>query len=68
MCKHGTKNNLVFLPGDREVSWLLRPSVVSFLSGGTVQLESTYSLILKVTGQASESQKMKWNNANHSYH
>ena len=51
MCKHGTKTTLVFLPADREASWLLLPSSVSLLSGGTVQPENTYSHILKVTGQ-----------------
>ena len=51
MCKHGTKPALVFLPADGEASWLLAPSLVSLLSGGTVQLENTYSHILKVTSQ-----------------
>ena len=51
MCQHGTKTPLVFLPADREASWLLLPSSVSLLSGGTVQPENTYSSILKVTGQ-----------------
>ena len=48
--QHGTKTTLVFLPADREASWLLLPSSVSLLSGGTVQPENTYSHILKVTG------------------
>ena len=51
MHEHGTKITLVFLPADREASWLLLPSLVSLLSGGTVQPENIYSLILKVTGQ-----------------
>ena len=49
--RHGTKTNLVFSPADGEASWLLLPSSVSLLSGGTVQPENTYSCILKVTGQ-----------------
>ena len=48
---HGTKTNPVFLPADGEASWLLLPSSVSLLSGGTMQPENTYSCILKVTGQ-----------------
>ena len=40
-----------------EASWSLLPSLVSLLSGGTVQPENTYSCILKVTGQVWESQK-----------
>ena len=55
MCKHGTKNTLVFLPDDGEASW--SPSSVSLLSGGTVQPENTYSCMLKVTGHVRESQK-----------
>ena len=51
MHKNGTKTTLVFLPADGEASLLLLPSSVSLLSGGTVQLENTYSSILKVTGQ-----------------
>ena len=57
MCEHGTKTALVFLPADGEASWLLLPSLVSLLSGGTVQPENTYSCTLKVTGQVWESQK-----------
>ena len=49
--QHGTKTILVFLHADGEASWLLLPSLVSLLSGGTVQPENTYSCILKVTGQ-----------------
>ena len=51
MREHGTKTTPVFLPADGEASWLLLPSLVSLLSGGTVQPENTYSCILKVTGQ-----------------
>ena len=51
MREYGTKTNLVFLPADGEASWSLLPSSVSFLSGGRVQPENTYSHILKVTGQ-----------------
>ena len=51
MCKHGTKTALVLLPAKGEASWLLLPSSASLLSGGTVQLENTYSSILKVTAQ-----------------
>ena len=50
MREHGTKTTLVFLRADGEVSWLLLPSLVSLLSGGTVQPENTYSRILKLTG------------------
>ena len=57
MREHGTKNTLVFLPADGEACCLLLPSSVSLLSGGTVQAENTYFLILKVTGQVWESQK-----------
>ena len=51
MHEHGTETTLVFLPADGEASWLLLPSSVSLLSGGTVQPESTYSCMLKVTSQ-----------------
>ena len=51
MHEHGTKTTLVFLPADGEASWVLLPSSVSLLSGGTVQPENTYSSILKVTVQ-----------------
>ena len=50
MREHGCKTTLVFLPADGEASWSLLPSLVSLLSGGTVQPENTYSSILKVTG------------------
>ena len=50
MHEHGTKSTPVFLPADEEASWSLLPSLVSLLSGGTVQPKNTYSHILKVTG------------------
>ena len=40
MYEHGTKTTLVFLPADGEVYWSLPPSLVSLLSGGTVQPEN----------------------------
>ena len=49
--QHGIKTTLVFFPADEEASWLLVPSSVSLLSGGTVQPENTYSCILQVKGQ-----------------
>ena len=49
MREHGTKTTLLFLPADGEASWSLPPSLVFFLSGGTVQPENTYSRKLKVT-------------------
>ena len=55
--RHGTKTIPVFLPADGEASWLLLPSLSPYLSSGTVQPENTYSCILKVGGQVSESQK-----------
>ena len=57
MCEYGTKTTLVFLPADGEASWLLLPSSVCLLSGGTVQPENTYSHVLKVTGHVWEYQK-----------
>ena len=57
MREHGTKTTQIFLPADGVASWALPPSLVSLLSGGTVQPENTYSCILKVTGQVWESQK-----------
>ena len=51
MHEHGTKTNPVFLLADGEASWLVFPSLVSLLSGNTVQPENIYSCILKVTGQ-----------------
>ena len=56
MREHGTKTTPVFLLTDGEASWSLLKSMVSLLSGSTVQPENTYSGILKVTGQAWESQ------------
>ena len=57
MCEHGTKTAPVFLSADGEASWLLLPSLMSLLSGSTVQPENTYYYILRVTGQVWESQK-----------
>ena len=57
MREHGTKTTPVFLSADGEASWSLLPSLVSLLSGGTVQPENIYSRILKVTSQVWESQK-----------
>ena len=51
MHKYGTKTTSVFLPADGEASWLLLPSLVSLLSGGTAQPENTYSRTLKVTDE-----------------
>ena len=51
MREYGTKTTPVFLPAGGEALWLLLPSWVSLLSGGTVQPENTYSLILKITDQ-----------------
>ena len=51
MREYSTKTTPVFLPADEEASWSLLPSSVSLLSGSLVQLENTYSCILKVTGQ-----------------
>ena len=51
MREHSTKTTLVFLPADGEASWSLLSSLVSVLSGGTVQPENTYPCILKVAGQ-----------------
>ena len=65
---HGTKTILVFLHADGEASWLLLPSSDSLLSGSTVQPESTYLCILKVTGQVWENKKRISINTNHSYH
>ena len=57
MLEHNTKTTLVFLPADGEASWSLLPSLVSLLSGGTVQPENTYFSILKVIGHFWKSQK-----------
>ena len=51
MREHGTETTLVSLPANGEASWSLLPSLVSLLSGSTVQPENTYSRMLKVTGQ-----------------
>ena len=56
MHKQDTKTTLVFLPADGEASWSLLPSLVSLLSGSTVQPENIYSNILKVIDQVLESQ------------
>ena len=63
-----TKVTPVFLPADKEDSWLLLPSLVALLSGGTVQLEHTYSCILKVKGQIWGSKTEISININHSYY
>ena len=55
--KYGTKTTLLFLPADAEAFLMLFSSSASLLSGSTVQPQNTYSCILKVTGQARESQK-----------
>ena len=68
MYEDGTKITLVFLPADGEASWLLLPSMVSLLPGGTVQPENNYPHISKVVGQIWESQKRISINTNHSYH
>ena len=47
----GIETTPVFLPADGEASWLLHPSSVCLLTGGTVQPVNTYSCILKVTHQ-----------------
>ena len=61
------KTTPVFLPTDGEASCLLLPSSVSLLWGATMQLQNTYSHILKVTGQVWESQKRTRINTSHSY-
>ena len=66
--RHGTKAAPVFLAADGEASWLLLPSSVSLVSGGTVQPVNTYYCILKVTVQVWNSQKKASINTNHSYH
>ena len=40
---HGTKTTPVHFPAAGDASWLLLPSLVSLLSGSTVQPENTYS-------------------------
>ena len=49
--QHGTKSIPVFLPADAKGSCFQLSSLVCLLSGGTVQLENTYSCILKMTGR-----------------
>ena len=66
--KHATKTTPVFLPADGEASWLLLPSLVTLLSGSTMQQKNTYFYILKVIGQVWESQKRISINTNHHYH
>ena len=39
--QHGTKTILLILPADGETSWLLLQSLVSLLSGSSVQPEHT---------------------------
>ena len=68
MHEHGTKSILIYFSADGVAFWLLLPSSVSLISGGTMQPENTYSCILKVTGQVWESQKRISINTNHSYH
>ena len=51
MREHSTKTTLVFLPADGEASWSLLSSLVSILSGSTLQPENIYPCILKVAGQ-----------------
>ena len=68
MCEHGTKNTLVFLFTDGEVSWLLLLSSVSLLSGSTIHLKNTYSRIFKVKDRVLENQKRISINTSHSHH
>ena len=65
MHEHGTKTTPVFLPADGEAFWVLLASLVSLLSGDTVQPENIYSPILKVIDQVWESQKRISINTNH---
>ena len=46
---HGTKTTLVFSHTDVEASWSQLPRLVSLLSCGTVQPESTYFFIREVS-------------------
>ena len=55
--QYGTKTTPLILPAAGAASWLLLPSLESLLSGNIVQPENTYSCILKVTCQVSETQK-----------
>ena len=52
MHKHGTETTLVFLPADGEAPWWLLSILVPLLLSGTMQPESTYSHLLKVTSHA----------------
>ena len=59
--QHGTKALPVILLADgEEASWFLLPSLVSLVSGSTVQPENTYSCIFKVTGQVLDTGQI-WN-------
>ena len=49
--QHSTITIPLFLHADGEFSWSLLPNSIYLLSGGTVQLENTYSCILEVTGE-----------------
>ena len=51
-----------------EASWLLLPSLVYVLSGGTVQPENNYSCIIKVISEFWKSWQRISINTNHSYH
>ena len=56
MNESDAKTTPVLLPDDGEASLSLLPNLVYLLSGGTVQLENTYSRTIKVTGRVEESQ------------
>ena len=56
MREHDNKTTPELLPADGEAPWSVLPSLVSLISGRTVQQENNYSCILKVTGQVLESQ------------
>ena len=51
MREHNNKTTPKFLPADGEAPWSVLPSLVSLISGRTVQQEDNSSCILKVTGQ-----------------
>ena len=51
MREHNNKTTPEFLPADGEAPWSVLPSLVSLISGRTVQQENNSSCILKVTGQ-----------------
>ena len=68
MHEYGTKTTLVFLPADVEASWSLLPSLVSLLSGSTVQPKK--HLFQYPHGDRSSLRKQNKNiriNTNHSY-